>query len=922
MSHTFSYTPTTSPHATFSVGQAYPPNLVSPTARAIGRPPSPNYFGLVVDGSHESHDSSMPGQHNWSPASSSIKSFTAALPKPVSLEANPDLAAFKRHIERTRGGGPSALPTVGNVPTASSLAPVRPRPTRWHTHHVSDARQATDARSASDASSFRQALEKTRALLREEAQQNGAAHVETPRMPKDLKRNSDSLLLPEPLTVNGPLASPLPLDEMQSAQEATVERDPRFTLMERRAKAGFALNLSAARASTLPMKLNLSGDMLNTEQLRDILETVDSGKILLLDIRSAQNYSHSRIRGALNLCIPTTLLKRATFNIEKLQQTFQGGSSSGKFAEWKSMGWIIVYDANATDSRDAVTAQNMIKKFTSAGYTGKTAILRGGFAMFRDSFPAYIDAQSSASPPGATTGPPKLSMKGLAPVIGGVQMPSALNSSNPFFSNIRQNMDLADGVGQLEAKRPEGLYSPGLPQWLRSTTSPDDHGKMMAEKFLKIEQEEQSRMRGAYAAFNPQHDKSGTKVQLCGVEKGVKNRYKDILPFEHARVRLHDRMDGSCDYINASHLSASGSSKKYIATQGPLPATFDDFWSVIWEQDVRVIVMLTALSEGGQLKCHPYWESKDFGAIRLRLLSEKKASLDLDRQRADSNSSAGVHGATEQKRRRANTTTTFEVPSQQDSNSEATYVVVRKFALSHTAYPFEPMREITHLYFPGWPDFGTPAQPSQLLALVDLANVMQRAAMPVETTTIVESHKATGDLLPGAWFDQPTSEQESRPMLVHCSAGCGRTGSFCTVDTVIDMLKRQRQDDVRDVSPKVVDKEGDVAMNGTLEYIAPMPNGESYFAQSASSLDSVVKLQSQQGASQLDLSWLQSDDVDLIERTVRDFREQRLSMVQSLRQYVLCYESILEWVSRAQDRSARLDINERKRSGSLTFESR
>jgi tyrosine-protein phosphatase 2/3 len=53
-----------------------------------------------------------------------------------------------------------------------------------------------------------------------------------------------------------------------------------------------------------------------------------------------------------------------------------------------------------------------------------------------------------------------------------------------------------------------------------------------------------------------------------------------------------------------------------------------DFWSVIWDQDVRVIVMLTAESEGGQLKCHPYWKDKEFGPIRLRVLSEKKVSLD------------------------------------------------------------------------------------------------------------------------------------------------------------------------------------------------------------------------------------------------------------------------------------------------------
>ena len=68
---------------------------------------------------------------------------------------------------------------------------------------------------------------------------------------------------------------------------------------------------------------------------------------------------------------------------------------------------------------------------------------------------------------------------------------------------------------------------------------------------------------------------AGSRPQICGIEKGGKNRYKDILPFEHARVKLQGRVNGDCDYVNASHVKASRSNKRYIATQGPLPATFE-----------------------------------------------------------------------------------------------------------------------------------------------------------------------------------------------------------------------------------------------------------------------------------------------------------------------------------------------------------
>jgi protein tyrosine phosphatase len=66
-----------------------------------------------------------------------------------------------------------------------------------------------------------------------------------------------------------------------------------------------------------------------------------------------------------------------------------------------------------------------------------------------------------------------------------------------------------------------------------------------------------------------------SKVQLAGIEKGGKNRYKDILPFEHARVKLQNKPANTCDYVNASYIRPSRSNKRYIASQGPLPATFE-----------------------------------------------------------------------------------------------------------------------------------------------------------------------------------------------------------------------------------------------------------------------------------------------------------------------------------------------------------
>jgi protein-tyrosine phosphatase len=322
--------------------------------------------------------------------------------------------------------------------------------------------------------------------------------------------------------------------------------------------------------------------MISPTELKGLLEKDQGANLLLLDLRVSPQFAQSRVRGALNLCIPTTLLKRATFNLQKLQQTFQADQDQDRFANWRDTDHLVVYDASSSDKRDAVAAMNMIKKFTSEGYSGSACILRGGFSAFATMYPDLIDHSSGGPSPGLSLGSRLVSgglRMNLPPVIGGVLLPNASAVPSPFFSNIRQNQDLVDGVGQMDVAVPPGLAPASLPRWLREAAESGDHGKRVSDKFLRIERTEQSRMREAYSIVMPAGAQNGAEeapeVQLSGIEKGGKNRYKDILPFEHARVRLQDRPNGACDYVNASHIRAKRSHKRYIASQGPLPATYE-----------------------------------------------------------------------------------------------------------------------------------------------------------------------------------------------------------------------------------------------------------------------------------------------------------------------------------------------------------
>nr|XP_046234726.1 receptor-type tyrosine-protein phosphatase beta isoform X2 [Scatophagus argus] len=110
-------------------------------------------------------------------------------------------------------------------------------------------------------------------------------------------------------------------------------------------------------------------------------------------------------------------------------------------------------------------------------------------------------------------------------------------------------------------------------------------------------------------------------------ENRGKNRYNNILPYDSTRVKLSYLEDDPCsDYINASYIPGNNYRREYIATQGPLPGTKDDFWRMVWEHGVHNVVMVTQCVEKGRVKCDQYWpadrEPLYYGDLVIQMLSE------------------------------------------------------------------------------------------------------------------------------------------------------------------------------------------------------------------------------------------------------------------------------------------------------------
>jgi netrin-G3 ligand len=167
-----------------------------------------------------------------------------------------------------------------------------------------------------------------------------------------------------------------------------------------------------------------------------------------------------------------------------------------------------------------------------------------------------------------------------------------------------------------------------------------------------------------------------------------KNRYANVVAYDHTRVVLSS-LDGlpAADYINANYIDGYRKPKAYIATQGPLPDTFNDFWRMIWEQTCVTIVMLTRLEERTRIKCDQYWPTRgsgQFGVFTVTLAD----TLDL------------AHYTIR--------TLTIQVSWDEIFVDLFTFIPLQKRGETE-------VRDIRHLQFTAWPDHGVPDHPTPFL---------------------------------------------------------------------------------------------------------------------------------------------------------------------------------------------------------------
>ncbi|KAG1084368.1 hypothetical protein G6F42_021812 [Rhizopus arrhizus] len=323
---------------------------------------------------------------------------------------------------------------------------------------------------------------------------------------------------------------------------------------------------------------------IESEDLNELMTKYDCHQVLVIDVRSFAFYAKNRIKSAIHISIPSVLLKRPTYTLDKICESIVFEEAANRLKNWHHATHIIFYDHASykpSDSGNSATAILLGSKLRKSGYSGQLNYLQGGYAAFSNTYPHQCELAELDSI--------NQTKRHQTEPISLLPTSNKTPAVNPFFSNIRQNLELSHGPLEERfpvrlpygSKNDNGIISSAshhsaisnhhprfglagssvdaegnfvLPVWLKTIMKNDTGPKKLAEKYEQLERLEQDRLSTVMkyhsnglglATTLHQQDQPKTEFPFSitsSMEKGTLNRYDNIWPYgmSYTFVRVND----------------------------------------------------------------------------------------------------------------------------------------------------------------------------------------------------------------------------------------------------------------------------------------------------------------------------------------------------------------------------------------------
>ncbi|KAJ2747339.1 phosphotyrosine-specific ptp2-like protein [Coemansia sp. BCRC 34301] len=660
---------------------------------------------------------------------------------------------------------------------------------------------------------------------------------------------------------------------------------------------------------------------------------------VVIDMRKSADYVSSHIVSAIGMTVPTTLVKRPHFSVQRLLAMLHAPEAQKQqLAQWKQAPWIAIYGegwAEDTASSEALLVLLAKKFMAEAPDTCRVYVLEGGYGEFSRQYPELCEVGSDGRGPAAAPAPveskpavdldhPMLRKMRQTPGGGGdanevifMRMPPEFAALRPSSTEgVQPDVGCAKltpmGASAAGLMTPRGVGSLDemqlnmLPGYLRLVADPETGPGVLTKLFKHLDSAEVQRLATMIDSRGVVTEANQFTIS-AGIELGSKNRYTNILPFDSNRVRLQQRrrgrpadtgninkplpplpplppgtpvggISGSAAHlrlrmqgdrpVSYDHAAATGvtgpesqqqnqplavakrsSHVAEMSRRGRALLEDDDDSGKDEQRNKAAGSLLTVLaaatpsvgaggSSGGSDYINASFLSYFGGPVYIaaqgplaetagdfwHMVWEQKTRVVVMLTRGTEHGRAKCHQYWPDDVGRRITCGDIDVTWEAEAlHPDDHSVVARRFRLGCGG----AAAVVTHLQYLGWPDHGVPDTPLGVLRLRQLARTAQAGA--------------------------------PAPMVVHCSAGCGRTGAFCAIDTLL-WLAEEKKEKAEEKAGENTDADGDVSMGNSSD------------------------------------SWVEEPPrelrTNLVFMVVARFREQRMMAVQTGRQFAFCHEAL------------------------------